>query len=175
MKYMIILGIDPGTARIGYAVIEKKDSDNLNLLTCGCLEPKSKEQKDRLGEISDLISDLISKYHPEILAIEKLFFAKNAKTALSVSEARGVIINSANSFNLKIFDFTPPEVKLAITGYGKAEKEQVRKMACRILRIEIMPKLDDTSDALAIALTACYTCSKLSARGGSASGGKNYQ
>ncbi len=154
---MIILGIDPGTTRVGYAVIEKKDSDNLNLLTCGCLESKNKEQKDRLKEISDLISGLILKYHPEVLSIEKLFFAKNAKTALAVAEARGVIINSANSLNLNICEFTPLEIKVAITGYGKAEKEQVKKMACRILKLEKMPKIDDTSDALAIALTACYT------------------
>ncbi|PIZ87669.1 MAG: crossover junction endodeoxyribonuclease RuvC [Candidatus Nealsonbacteria bacterium CG_4_10_14_0_2_um_filter_40_15] len=152
---MIILGIDPGTTRIGYAVIEKKDSDNLNLLTCGCLESKNKEQKDRLKEISDLILDLILKYRPEVLAIEKLFFTKNAKTALAVAEARGVIINSANSLNIR--EFTPLEIKVAITGYGKAEKEQVKKMACRILKLEKMPKIDDTSDALAIALTACYT------------------
>jgi len=155
MKFMIILGIDPGTTRIGYAVIEKKDSDNLNLLTCGCLESKNKEQKDRLTEISDLILDLILKYRPEVLAIEKLFFTKNAKTALAVAEARGVIINSANSLNIR--EFTPLEIKVAITGYGKAEKEQVKKMACRILKLEKMPKIDDTSDALAIALTACYT------------------
>ena len=154
---MIILGIDPGTTRVGYAVIKKKDSYNLNLLTCGCLESKNKEQKDRLKEISYLISSLILKYHPEILAIEKLFFAKNAKTALTVAEARGVIINSANSLNLNILEFTPLEIKVAITGYGKAEKEQVKKMACRILKLEKIPKIDDTSDALAIALTACYT------------------
>ena len=154
---MIILGIDPGTTRIGYAVIEKKDSYNLNLLTCGCLESKNREQKDRLKEISDLISDLILKYRPEVLAIEKLFFTKNAKTALAVAEARGVIINSANSLNLNIREFTPLEVKVAVAGYGKAEKEQVKKMACRILKLEKMPKLDDTSDALAVALTACYT------------------
>jgi len=152
---MIILGIDPGTTRVGYAVIKKKDSDNLNLLTCGCLESKNKEQKDRLKEISDLILDLILKYRPEVLAIEKLFFTKNAKTALAVAEARGVIINSANSLNIR--EFTPLEIKVAITGYGKAEKEQVKKMACRILKLEKMPKIDDTSDALAIALTACYT------------------
>jgi len=158
---MIILGIDPGTTRIGYAVIEKKDSDNLNLLTCGCLESKNKEQKDRLKEISDLIPGLILKYHPEVLSIEKLFFTKNAKTALAVAEARGVIINSANSLNLNIREFTPLEVKVAITGYGKAEKEQVKKMVCRILKLEKIPKLDDTSDALAIALTACYTNPKL--------------
>lgn len=161
---MIILGIDPGTTRVGYAVIKKKDSDNLNLLTYGCLETKSKEQKDRLREISDLISGLMSKYRPEILAIEKLFFTKNAKTALAVAEARGVIINSANSLNLDIREFTPLEVKVAITGYGKAEKEQVKKMVCRILKLKKMPKIDDTSDALAIALTACYTNPKLSAK-----------
>jgi len=154
---MIILGIDPGTTRVGYAVIKKKDSDNLNLLTCGCLESKNKEQKDHLKEISDLISSLILKYRPEVLAIEKLFFTKNAKTALSVAEARGVIINSANSLTLNVREFTPLEVKVAITGYGKAEKDQVRKMVCRILKLEKIPKLDDTSDALAIALTACYT------------------
>lgn len=158
---MIILGIDPGTTRVGYAVIKKKDSDNLNLLTYGCLETKSKEQKDRLREISDLILGLILKYHPEILAIEKLFFTKNAKTALAVAEAKGVIINSANSLNLNIREFTPLEVKVAITGYGKAEKEQVKKMACRILKLKKKPRLDDTSDALAIALTACYTNPKL--------------
>ena len=154
---MIILGIDPGTTRVGYAVIEKKDSDNLNLLTCGCLESKNKEQKDHLKEISDLISSLILKYRPEVLAIEKLFFTKNAKTALSVAEARGVIINSANSLTLNVREFTPLEVKVAITGYGKAGKDQVKKMVCRILKLEKIPKLDDTSDALAIALTACYT------------------
>jgi len=158
---MIILGIDPGTTRIGYAIIEKKDADNLNLLTYGCLEAKSKEQKERLGEISTFISGLIAKYNPEVLAIEKIFFTKNAKTVINVAEARGVIINNANSSNLKIFDFTPLEVKLAITGYGRAEKEQVRQMVCRILKIEKKPALDDTSDALAIALTACYTSPKL--------------
>ena len=121
------------------------------------MESKNKEQKDRLKEISDLISDLILKYRPEVLAIEKLFFTKNAKTALAVAEARGVIINSANSLTLNVREFTPLEVKVAITGYGKAEKDQVRKMVCRILKLEKIPKLDDTSDALAIALTACYT------------------
>lgn len=158
---MIILGIDPGTTRTGYAVIEKKDNDNLNILTCGCLESKNKEQRDRLGNISSLISGLILKYRPEILAIEKLFFTKNAKTAMAVAEARGVIINSANSLNLDILEFTPLEVKTAVTGYGKAEKEQVKKMVCRILKLEKIPKLDDTSDALAIALAACYTNQKL--------------
>ena len=158
---MIILGIDPGTTRIGYAVIEKKDCDTLDLMTYGCLEPQVKRQKERLGEISKFVSELIVKYRPEVLAIEKIFFTKNVKTVLSVAEARGVIINNASSANLEIFDFTPLEVKLAITGYGRAEKEQVRQMVCRILKIAKKPILDDTSDALAIALTACYTSPKL--------------
>src|SRR3989344_2268576 len=133
---MIILGIDPGTTRIGYAIIEKKDGDTLKLITCGCLEPHVKDQKSRLGEISSFITGLIAKYLPEALAIEKIFFTKNAKTVLNVAEARGVIINNAYDANLKIFDFTPLEVKLAVTGYGRAEKEQVRQMVCRILSIE---------------------------------------
>lgn len=158
---MIVLGIDPGTARIGYALLEKRNLNDINLISYGCLEIKKKTQAERLMEISCLISDLISKYQPEILAIEKLFFTKNAKTALSVSEARGVIINSANSLNLGVLEFTPLEVKVAITGYGKAEKSQVQKMVCSILNLQKIPRPDDASDAIAIGLTACYTNAKL--------------
>jgi crossover junction endodeoxyribonuclease RuvC len=157
---MIILGIDPGTVRIGYAILEKKN-DNAKLLVCGCLEVKSKSQAERLSEIADLISELSLKFRPQVLAIEKLFFTKNAKTALSVAEARGVIINSANVSGLKILEFTPLEVKVATTGYGKAEKYQVQKMVCNILKLEKIPQPDDATDAVAIALTACYTNPKL--------------
>jgi len=158
---MIILGIDPGTARIGYALVDKKENGDANLLTYGCLELKNKEQKERLGLISGLMSDLISKYHPEIMAIEKIFFTKNVKTALSVSEARGVMINSANSFNLELMEFTPLEVKTAVTGYGRAEKQQVQKMVCNILKLDKIPHPDDAADAIAIGLAACYTNPKL--------------
>ncbi len=158
---MIILGIDPGTARIGYALVEKKGMGDANLITYGCLELKKLAQIDRLKAISDFITSLVSKYHPEILAIEKLFFAKNTKTALSVSEARGVIINSANQRNIEISEFTPLEVKMAITGYGRAEKEQVQKMVCRMLNLSKIPHPDDASDAIAIGLAACYTNPKL--------------
>ena len=159
---MIILGIDPGTTRVGYAVIEKKDRNNLNLLIYGCLKINKKSQPERLAEISKSILDLISKYRPQTMAIEKLFFTKNVKTALSVSEARGVIINCANSNNLNVLEFTPLEVKLAIAGYGKAEKCQVQKMVYNILKLDEIPRQDDAADAIAIGLTACYTNAKLS-------------
>jgi len=157
---MIILGIDPGTARIGYSIINKVDGE-AELINYGCLEIKNKNQVERLKIISELISKLISKYNPQTLAIEKLFFTKNVKTALSVSEARGVIINCANLMNLEVTEFTPLEVKTAVTGYGKAEKYQVQKMVMKILKLEKIPKPDDAADAIAIALTACYTNPKL--------------
>ena len=157
---MIILGIDPGTARIGYSIIKKGDGE-AELVTYGCLELKNYNQAERLKKISEMISDLISMYNPKNLAIEKLFFTKNAKTALAVSEARGVIINCAYSLNLEIREFTPLEVKTAVTGYGKAEKYQVQKMVANILKLKKIPKPDDAADAIAIGLAACYTNQKL--------------
>lgn len=160
IKDVIILGIDPGTAKVGYSIIKKRNGEAY-LMTYGCLELKNREQVERLKTISELISDLILKYNPQILAIEKLFFTKNVKTALSVSEARGVIMNRAGSLNLDVLEFTPLEVKTAVTGYGKAEKYQVQKMVKNILKLEKIPKSDDAADAIAIALAACYTNPKL--------------
>lgn len=158
---MIILGIDPGTARIGYSIMKKYDGE-VELITYGCLELKNISQVERLKKISELISKLIYKYGPETLAIEKLFFTKNVKTALAVSEARGVIINSANSLHLEVREFTPLEVKTVVTGYGKAEKYQVQRMVMNILKLQKIPKSDDAADAIAIGLAACYTNPKLS-------------
>lgn len=158
---MIILGIDPGTTRIGYALLGKENIDNITVLNYGCLELLNVDQITRLKSISSFINKLISEYRPEILAIEKLFFTKNAKTALSVAEARGVIINTAASLNVNILEFTPLQVKLAVTGYGKAEKREVQKMICRVLNLKEVPQPDDASDAIAIGLTACYTSQKL--------------
>ena len=157
---MIILGIDPGTARIGYSILKKEDGE-AKLVDYGCLELRDREQKTRLAEISRFMGGIIAEHRPGILSIEKLFFTKNAKTAFSVSEARGVIINSANLAGLEIVEFTPPEVKIAATGYGKADKKQVQKMVCRMLNLEKIPEPDDASDAIAIALAACYTNPKL--------------
>ena len=158
---MIILGIDPGTTRIGYALLNKINIDNISVLDYGCLEIPNKTQTERLMIISEFINQTILKYRPETLAIEKLFFTSNVKTAFSVSEARGVIINAAASLNLNILEFTPLEVKMVITGYGKSEKKEIQKMVCRILNLEKIPQPDDASDAIAIGLTACYTNQKL--------------
>jgi len=158
---MIILGIDPGTTRIGYALLNKESIDDISVLNYGCLEIPGKNQVERLKIISGFIGELVLKYHPEILAIERLFFTKNVKTAFSVSEARGVIINSAAASNLEVLEFTPLEVKMIITGYGKAEKKEIQKMICRILNLEKTPQPDDASDAIAIGLAACYTNRKL--------------
>lgn len=159
---MIILGIDPGTTRIGYALLNKESTNNISVLNCGCLEIPDKTQVKKLGEIASLINELILKYRPEILAIEKLFFNKNTKTALSVAEARGVIISIAASLNLGVLEFTPLQVKVAVTGYGKADKKEVQKIICRMLNLEKIPQPDDISDAIAIGLAACYTNPKLS-------------
>ena len=158
---MIILGIDPGTTRIGYALLKKEKNGDAKLIDCGCLEILNETQIKRLGIISDQIGRLTLKHRPEILAIERLFFNKNIKTAMAVSEARGVIINSANSLGLKILEFTPLQVKTAITGYGRAKKLEVQKMICLILNLKKAPQPDDTSDAIAIGLAACYTNEKL--------------
>ena len=163
MKFMIILGIDPGTARVGYSIIEKQNGEAA-LITYGCLEVKNKAQTERLLEISRFVSDLIARHHPKMLAIEKLFFTKNAKTALTVAEARGVVINAAVSLDLNVLEFTPLEVKAAVTGYGKAEKRQVQEMVCRLLNLKEIPRPDDAADAIAIGLTACYTNPKLSTK-----------
>lgn len=153
---MIILGIDPGTVRIGYALLNK-DGGAASLIAFGCLELGDfKEQAGRLKALSGLIYNLIRSHRPEIMAIEKLFFGKNAKTALSVAEARGVIINSAASLNLQILELHPLQIKTAVAGSGSADKKQVQKMICQLLKLPKVPEPDDAADAIAIGLAACY-------------------
>lgn len=154
---MIILGIDPGTSRIGFAFLEKR-GDSINLLECGCLElAKKRSQAERLKAINDEIGRLIGKHRPETAAVEKLFFSKNTKTALSVAEARGVLLNICAQNGLNLMEFAPTEIKLALTGYGRAEKSQVQKMVMNILKLKNLTGPDDIADAIAVALTACYT------------------
>ena len=145
---MIVLGIDPGSKRIGYGLIEKTGG-KLKLIEADLLvHPKN------LLEIKNQVSFLIEKFSPESLAVEKVFFSKNQKTALEVSEARGVIILSALEKNLPIREFTPNEVKSAVAGYGLANKKAVAKMVRLTLNEPTLKVIDDVSDALAIAITA---------------------
>lgn len=154
---MIILGIDPGIARCGWGVIEIQGSI-LKVLNYGCIEtPSSMEVSLRLAVIYKEISKLIKKYSPQDLAVEELFFNTNAKTAFVVGQARGVILLAGAENKLTNHIYTPLQVKIAVTGYGRAEKAQVGKMVKTILKLKEIPKIDDTTDALAIALTHAFS------------------
>lgn len=154
---MIILGIDPGTATTGFGLI-KKEGQKFSMLDYGCiLTPAKTALHDRLETIFEELSELIEKYQPDHLAVEELFFATNAKTAISVAQARGVILLSGKKKNISIFEYTPLEVKMALTGYGKADKKQIQQMVKTILSLREIPKPDDAADALAIALCHAQT------------------
>ena len=158
---MKILGIDPGIATTGYGLIENKGS-NLCLVDYGCILTAPKiPVAERLNKIFNELSRLIKKQKPDEVAIEELFFAKNVKTAMMVSQARGVIVLSCMRSGMKtINEYTPLEVKMALVGYGRAEKHQVQKMVTTLLSLKEMPKPDDAADALAIAV--CHFNSRVS-------------
>jgi len=154
---MVILGIDPGVARIGWAVINKTNL-NLSVLAYGLISTeKDMRNEYRLHTLYDAIISIFSKYKPDIMSIEDLFFATNAKTAISVGEARGVILLAAAKKNVPVVSYTPLSVKRTITGDGHADKKQVEKMIVQIFKLKEIPKVDDTIDALAIAATHAYT------------------
>jgi len=154
---MNTLGIDPGTGKLGWAIV-KKENGQEKLIKYGCIETKAKTNLGiRLAYIYDSVHHLIKKYKPSSVAIEELFFAKNSKTAMSVGAARGVVILVCQQNSLPIFDYSPLKVKLNITGYGSATKKQVQYMLTQILKIKKAPKSDDAADAIAIALTHINT------------------
>lgn len=154
---MKILGIDPGIGRVGWGIITK-DTAAVIAGAYGCIETEPNSAiPGRLYAIYDEICHIIDEYKPQELAIEDLFFAKNAKTAFSVGQARGVILLAASQKNLAIAVYTPLQVKSAVTGYGKADKKQVGNMVKLQLHLPKVPTPDDTADALAIALTHAYT------------------
>lgn len=156
---MIILGIDPGIATTGFGVIKKTDED-IETLDYGCIETlPGLKMGDRLKIINNELNKIIKKYQPEMMAVENLFFFKNLKTVMPVSQAKGVILFTAAKKRIPVVEFTPLQVKMTITGYGKAEKKQVQRMVQTMLCLEEKPKdkakrKDDATDALGIAL--CY-------------------
>lgn len=157
---MIILGIDPGFERLGCAVV-KKSARNEELVFSTCLISKRKlPYEERLFFLGQELEKIIKKYKPDIAAVEKIFFFKNQKTALQVAEARGIILYLATSHNIPVKEFTPLEIKIALTGYGRAEKMQVQKMVEKILKIKKMPNSDDEIDAMAIAVTCSSVMKK---------------
>lgn len=159
---MIILGIDPGIAIVGYGVIEYI-GNKFNVIDYGAITtPAGMEVKDRLNEIFNELSVIISKYKPEFMAIEELFYNKNAKTVINVAQGRGVTLLAAARHNMPVFEYTPLQVKQAVVGYGRAEKKQVQQMTKVLLNLEKVPKPDDTADALAIAICHAHTYNALS-------------
>jgi crossover junction endodeoxyribonuclease RuvC len=148
-----ILGIDPGTGIVGFGVIDS-DGKKSKLIDAGVIKNPPKQDLDIcLKTIYKSIKELIKTNQPDVMAIEKVFFAKNVKTAISVSHARGVIIVAASLENIPIAEYTPLQIKQSLTGYGRANKEQIQEMVRVLLHLKIAPKQDDCADALAAALT----------------------
>jgi crossover junction endodeoxyribonuclease RuvC len=154
---MIILGIDPGIARVGWAVIETA-RPTLKTISFGCIETDKGEKPElRLQEIHEAIKVLCKKFRPDCMSVEDLFFATNAKTAIGVGQSRGVILLAAAQAHIPVISYTPLAIKRAITGDGTADKKQVLFMVMKQLKLVSAPKLDDTADALAIAMTHAYS------------------
>lgn len=159
---MVVLGIDPGLALTGWSILEKKPE--LKLLAYGCIKTsKEQKQEKRLLKIFEDLQEIIKKYKPKIVCLEKIFFNTNAKTALTIGEVRGVIKTCALLNNLSVFEFTPLQIKNCIAGYGRAEKKQMQKMVKVLLGLKQIPKPDDAADAVAAALTYCSYNQKLEA------------
>lgn len=159
---MKILSIDPGFERVGIAIIEKTFLQKDILVYSKCFKTSAKIPfPERLRNIGIEIEKIIKKYKPKVLAIEKLYFTTNQKTAMGVSEARGVIIYVASKNGLSIYEYTPPQIKVAVTGYGKASKEMMMSMVPKLININTTIKSDDELDAIAIGLT-CLACERLS-------------
>ena len=152
---MRIIGIDPGLARVGYGIIEDIEGQRI-MLDCGIIETKSTQKEEkRLIEISNDLSSIINKWHPDSAAVEKFFFYRSS-TTISVVQARGVIMMTLGKHNLSIQEFPPMQIKLAVTGYGHSDKDEVLSSVMNELNITSPPKPDDAADALAIALTGIY-------------------
>ena len=149
---MLVLGIDPGTALIGFGLVSK-EAGRLAAIEHGVIRtPAGTEFALRLVQISERVKELLERYQPDAVAVEELFFHRNAKTFSSVSQARGALILTVAQCGIKVFEYTPLQVKQAVVGYGKAEKDQVQKMVKSILKMETVPRPDDAADALAIAI-----------------------
>jgi crossover junction endodeoxyribonuclease RuvC len=153
---MIIIGADPGTAITGYGVIEK-DKKFLQCISYGLIKTEPfLSPAERLNKLYNELNRLFKKYQPKIVATESIYFFKNAKTAIRVSEARGIILLAAAKKKVLIKEYTPLQVKMNVCGYGRAEKKQVQKMVKEILNLKEALRSDDAADALAIALCAAY-------------------
>ena len=156
-KQKVFMGIDPGLATTGYGIIQEQ-GNNFRLVAGGIITTPAREEfGKRLATIHKQLNSIIKRYQPNSIAIEELFFAKNVTSALKVSQARGVAILAARQNGYTIKEFTPLQIKQAITGYGRASKSQMQKMTKLILHLKITPRPDDLADAIAIAICGAQT------------------
>lgn len=152
---MIVIGIDPGFGRVGYGIIEYKNNKYKVIEYGSITTEKNLEFSKRLNKIEKDLTSVCSKYKIDVASVEKLFFNTNISTGIKVAEARGVILNTLENLNIDICEYTPLQIKQALVGYGRADKNQIKTMIKKYLNLETMPKLDDTTDALAMAV--CHT------------------
>jgi len=154
---MLILGIDPGTADTGYGMVDNSRG-RLRVLGYGSIRTSPNlSAGERLMQIWERLGELIDAYHPDVMAIEKLFFARNERTALAVGRTAGVVLLCAAQRRLEIVEYTPNEIKQAVVGYGAAEKKQVQYMVSRILQLDEIPRPDDAADALAVCICHAHS------------------
>ncbi len=153
---MLVLGIDPGTAVTGYGLVRLSDRGTPQLAECGVVRTRPRDPLAmRLLEISSAVQDIIERWHPDALAVEDIFYARNVRTTVTLGHARGVILLAGAVAGLAVHEFPPAEVKKAVTGNGNATKDQVQYMVTRLLRLAAAPSPVDASDAVAVALTFC--------------------
>ena len=158
---MRVLGIDPGYAIVGYGVVEY-NNNHFRVLDFGAITTEAHTPfNERIERIYDCACMVIERYRPEALAIEKLFFNTNQKTAIDVAQARGALVLAAQKAKMPIFEYTPLQVKQSVVGYGRAEKKQVQEMTRLMLGLEKIPKPDDAADALAMAICHCHSAGSL--------------
>jgi crossover junction endodeoxyribonuclease RuvC len=159
---VIVLGIDPGTAATGYGLVERNGS-HLRLVEFGVVETLAGGSAgERLVAIHAGVAELIERHRPALVGVERIFFSRNVQTAFSVGQARGVVLLAAAQSGLPIFEYTPNEVKIAVTGYGRATKEQVQRMVQTVLRLVEVPTPDDAADALAVAICLAHSYREVS-------------
>ena len=154
---MIVLGIDPGTAATGFGVVERVGT-RLRAIEFGCLETSlPASDPERLVAIHDGVAHLIERHRPALVAVERIFFSRNVRTAFAVGQARGVVLLAAAQAGLPVFEYTPNEVKMAVTGYGRASKDQVQRMVRTVLGLSALPAPEDAADALAVAICLAHS------------------
>lgn len=155
---MIILGIDPGIATLGFGVIEKDERGNCRAVDCGVVTtPKEEGLPVRLAMLEEGLQKILAKFNPDEIAMEELFFSKNITTGIAVAHARGVALLTCVKHCGKLYEYTPMQIKQALTGYGKADKKQIQTVVASLLKLKSIPKPDDAADALGVALCHAFT------------------